>query len=122
MLLQSFQEIMQRHEILRTVVVQEDGELFSKVLAVSDDSWSLIDYSNLKLSDHVLITHAVEMFKNEISKSFNLEVGPLIKFTMLKYSPTTHIVLLTMHHIVFDGWSFGVFFQELSDIYNAFTR
>src|SRR6185369_9305064 len=55
-------------------------------------------------------------------KPFNLEQGPLFRATLLLLSEREHILLLTMHHIVCDGWSIGIFVRELIELYESFTN
>ena len=53
-------------------------------------------------------------------RSFDLTRGPLLRAALLKLASNEHVLLLAIHHIVFDGWSIGIFFRELSHIYNNF--
>src|SRR5262249_17319280 len=52
-------------------------------------------------------------------RPFDLARGPLLRLTLLRLAAERHLLLLTVHHIVFDGWSFGVFFRELSALYRG---
>jgi hypothetical protein len=56
----------------------------------------------------------------ESRRPFDLERGPLFRATLLRLGPEDHVGLLTAHHSVFDGWSMGIFFQELGLLYQAF--
>ena len=58
----------------------------------------------------------------EAIRPFDLATGPLMRARLLQLDPDEHVLLLTMHHIVSDGWSMGIVFQELSAFYEAFTR
>ena len=58
---------------------------------------------------------------DEAALSFDLDRGPLIRARLLRLGEQEHILLLTMHHIIFDGWSEGVLFQELSVLYESFS-
>jgi amino acid adenylation domain-containing protein len=57
----------------------------------------------------------------EASRPFDLSRGPLLRATLLRVADEEHILLLTMHHIISDGWSMGVFFRELAALYTAFS-
>ncbi|PLZ31845.1 hypothetical protein CBP27_20395, partial [Fischerella thermalis WC542] len=57
----------------------------------------------------------------EAKKPFNLAKGPLVRATLLRLGEEEHVFLLTMHHIITDGWSVGVFMQELATLYVAFS-
>ena len=58
----------------------------------------------------------------EARRPFDLERGPLMRVEIAKLSDTEHVLFLTFHHIVFDGWSEGIFFRELQTLYQAFSR
>jgi acyl carrier protein len=65
---------------------------------------------------------AIELHvREEIQKPFDLARGPLLRAKLLKLSEDDHVLLLTMHHIITDGWSIGVLFRELSRLYEAFA-
>ncbi len=57
----------------------------------------------------------------EIQRPFDLTQGPLLRATLVRLADEEHVLLLTMHHIVSDGWSHGVFWRELAVLYDAFT-
>ena len=67
-------------------------------------------------------TRVQEAMKREDEQPFDLSQGPLIRASVLKLAPQEHILLRTMHHIVSDGWSEGVFNRELTLLYEAYTR
>ena len=58
--------------------------------------------------------------EEEARRPFDLIDGPLLRAHLLRLSETEHVLLLTMHHIVSDGWSMGVFVQELAALYDAY--
>ena len=60
------------------------------------------------------------MMTEEAKSPFDLAQGPLLRFALIRLGPQHHILLVTMHHIVSDGWSMGVFFHELSVPYQAY--
>ena len=57
----------------------------------------------------------------EVQQPFDLTQGPLLRATLVRLTDVEHVLLLTMHHIVSDGWSHGVFWRELAMLYEAFT-
>lgn len=59
------------------------------------------------------------IYREEGATPFNLVQGPLIRFRLIKFSPEDHMLIVTAHHVVWDGWSIGVFFRELLEIYAA---
>ena len=58
----------------------------------------------------------------EASRPFDLELGPLVRGRLIRESEDLHTLLITMHHIVFDGWSMGIFVNELSALYRAYAK
>src|SRR4029077_20364429 len=63
-----------------------------------------------------------DLIGEEASTSFDLERGPLIRGHLIRQGQQEHALLLTMHHIVLDGWSMGILLNELSVLYGAFLR
>jgi len=59
--------------------------------------------------------------QGEVLRPFDLTKGPLIRMIILRFGALQHIFLFTMHHIVSDGWSIGIFARELTALYAAFT-
>ena len=65
---------------------------------------------------------ARELATEEASRPFDFVTGPLLRATLLRLSPEDRVLLLTMHHIVSDGWSMGILYRELSVLYEAFLK
>ncbi|RUR75337.1 non-ribosomal peptide synthetase [Chlorogloeopsis fritschii PCC 9212] len=115
---QSIYEIIRRHEILRTTFTVVDGEAIQVIGNGENFTFPVIDlqaFSEEKKQQEVFNLAALEA-----QKPFDLVQGPLIRANLLKLAETDHVVLLTMHHIVSDGWSTGIFIKELTDLYTAF--
>ena len=118
-LMDSINAIVSRHETLRThfavreeMPIQVIGDI--KIELSQDDLTALA----LETLEHEVKTRA----KEEGLKPFDLSTGPLLRCRLLKLSGLEHVLLLTMHHIVTDGWSLGVLFMELSACYTAFSE
>ena len=116
----SLEEIVERHEALRTVFPKVDGKpsqvIFDKLqlpLAVTDLSDTAEDEREQE---------AVRLATEEVRRPFDLGEGPLFRASLLKLSDAEHILTLTMHHIVSDGWSVGIFARELITLYEAYSR
>ncbi|UWF47458.1 amino acid adenylation domain-containing protein [Pseudomonas sp. N3-W] len=110
--------IVERHETLRSRFVQLNAE--PQVLVAADSTFSLLvedlrDESQAQAVLQSRIDHAA-------AQPFDLEHGPLIRGRLLIMANDEHVLLLTMHHIVSDGWSMGVLTQELMALYQAFSR
>lgn len=112
-------EIVQRHEALRTTFITMDGEPVQVIHPELLLSIPLIDLTRLPDADRH--NEAQRLANHEARQPFDLKTGPLLRVTLLRLSEQEHIALLTMHHIVSDGWSMGVLIYELSTLYEAYT-
>jgi len=65
---------------------------------------------------------ALQIAMEEARRPFDLERGPLLRLGLLRLDEQEHAALLTMHHIISDQWSMGIFFRELSALYDAFAQ
>lgn len=110
-------ELVRRHEALRTVFVNVAGEPKQEIASDGHMPLPLIDLSSLSQMqrDAQLQLHESE----EIRTPFDLGTGPLIRGRLLRLHPDQHVLLITMHHIVSDGWSIGVLIRELTELYQA---
>jgi len=113
----SLNEIVRRHEALRTVFPERDGEPLQHV--VPDLSVSVEIRSLDILPIHARESEAQRIAIEEANKPFNLTTGPLIRAVLLRLASEEHLLLVLMHHIVFDGWSENVFIHEFHALYNA---
>src|ERR1043165_4759999 len=113
-------EIVRRHESLRTVFVERDGLPVQRILPQLQLRLPVIELSGF--SPAVRETEAQRLATQEAQRPFDLTTGPLLRASLLRLGETDHVLLLTMHHIVSDGWSMTVFFRELSQLYEAYVR
>src|SRR5215510_10341095 len=107
----SIGEIVTRHEILRTTFAVIDGR---PVQFINKPSVFKLPVSDMQEVD--VMAWATE----EARRWFDLTKGPLLRPHLLCLGETEHVLLLTMHHIVADGWSMGVFVRELASLYEAY--
>ncbi|HEU4597498.1 MAG TPA: condensation domain-containing protein, partial [Pyrinomonadaceae bacterium] len=112
-------EVVRRHEVLRTTFVEVDGEPAQVVKEFERMSLPLTDLSHLPEGERE--AEAQRLTRLERQKAFDLAAGPLLRATLLRLSEEEHILLVTMHHIISDGWSTGIFIREMSALYSAFT-
>ena len=108
-----------RHESLRTSVALVDGQpvqIIAPCRPVALTVQDLTSLSTAKCEEHVQ-----SLIYNEQRQSFDLTSGPLWRGQLLCLGPQEHIFLLTFHHLITDGWSMGLFFQELQTLYHAQT-
>jgi amino acid adenylation domain-containing protein len=109
--------IVLRHEALRTVFVSADDGPQQKIAAGGRFPLRSIDVSAL---DGAAREARIRREKiEELHEKFDLRTGPLIRGRLLKLGDEEYVLLVTMHHIVSDGWSMGVFFRELGELYRA---
>ncbi len=108
---QCFTQIVRRHETLRTTFSTVEGlavQLIAPALAVT---LPLINLQHLAEAEQE--AQVRQMARDEAQRPFDLARGPLARLTLLRLGETQHILLLTMHHIISDDWSTGVFFREM---------
>jgi amino acid adenylation domain-containing protein len=114
---QCLNEIVRRHEVLRTSFEAVDGEPVQLVSPSLHIPLLQQDLSSLDESARAELLEA--MISQEYAKAYNLGTGPLLRASLLRLDKDEHVFLLGMHHIVYDGWSLGVLFRELGELYSA---
>ncbi len=113
-------EIILRHEALRTIYLEVSGEVFQKVNPILIDPVYETDLSQLSDIDQ---TNNVEKFiQHQSLEPFDLANDLMIRVNILKLSNIEHMIIFEIHHIAFDGWSMGVLFEELDNIYHSLTK
>ncbi|MBC1238391.1 non-ribosomal peptide synthetase [Nostoc sp. 2RC] len=116
---QAFEAIANRHEILRTNFTTVDGNP-AQVIAKSRSI--LIPVVNLSQCSEVgRAAQVQELINKEAEYSFDLAQDSLLRITLIQLGEKEYLLLLTLHHIIFDGWSIGVFIGELTALYKAFS-
>ncbi|MCA2709462.1 MAG: amino acid adenylation domain-containing protein, partial [Microcystis sp. M015S2] len=117
---QSLEELINRHEILRTTFPTISGEPIQAIAPPGSFRLKVDNYQDLSPNEQLAkIQQVAEL---EAGQNFDLAVGPLIQFKLLQLSPQKSVLLLKMHHIIYDGWSFGILIRELSALYEAFLK
>lgn len=116
---ESFQRVLdqlvERHDVFRTIFVNQEGEPFQKITAASSFDLALI---NAQEDDDPkrIAKQAIEAFRKN---PFDLEKGPLVKGMLVQTSPYSYLFCFMMHHIVSDGWSIKIVIQELLSLYRS---
>jgi amino acid adenylation domain-containing protein len=116
----SVNAIVRRHEILRTTFKSTAGEPV-QVIAPS----LAVPLHVIELSDvawHLRESEVLTLLREEARRPFDLVRGPLIRTQLLRLGEQDHLFVLTLHHIVYDGWSMGVFAWELTTFYEAYGK
>lgn len=112
-----FNEIVKRHEILRTTFDHRDGEPVQLISASLDVDVDFIDLTSLSVSEREVKARRLLFVHSEIP--FDLRKGPLARLTLFKLAEHEHFLLLNLHHIISDGWSTGVFIREFTALYES---
>ncbi|NEP72550.1 MAG: amino acid adenylation domain-containing protein [Okeania sp. SIO2G4] len=116
----AIEEIVRRHEVLRTNFVMKNGNPIQVINAPSSFSFPIIDLQSLPEAEK--LTAAQKIVKEEQARLFDLSNDSLLRVSLLKLEAESHILSLVMHHIVTDGWSTGILIRELSSLYQAFSE
>ncbi|CRM74432.1 non-ribosomal peptide synthetase [Pseudomonas sp. 8 R 14] len=116
----SFQHLIQRHEALRTRFYERDGQGFQRVEANSDFDLQVIDLSDLPVAERE--ARAQQIREDEAHTLFDLEKGPLLWVTLVRLDEDDHQLLVTLHHIIADGWSLNILIDEFSRLYAAASQ
>jgi acyl carrier protein len=117
---QSFNEIIKRHETLRTTFTTIAGQ---PVQVIAPTLRLPLEMDDLRaLPEAAREAAANQLIRAEVLYPFDLEKGPLLQVRLLRLGEQEHILLLTMHHIISDGWSWGVLLHELAVLYDAFSQ
>ena len=117
---QTFNEIVRRHEALRTTFTVLEGQPVQAIAPNLTIPLSVLDLRQLPAGDRE--AEAKRIITAEIELPFDLSKGPLLRVMLLVLWETEHILLLNMHHIICDDWSIGVLIRELGTLYAAFAQ
>ncbi|NJO96593.1 MAG: amino acid adenylation domain-containing protein [Pleurocapsa sp. CRU_1_2] len=115
---QALSEIVRRHEVLRTSFSTVNGQPIQVIHPEATLKIKVVDLQQLEVRERE--TELQQQVQQEASIPFNLERSPLLRCSWLQLDTRESVLLLTMHHIVSDGWSIGILIQELSSLYSAF--
>ena len=115
----SLDEIVRRHEVLRTVLASRGDQVVQVIQPVTPLPLPLIDLSALRAEERS--REASRWSAAEALRPFDLASGPLIRAELLRLAPEQHIGQLTLHHIATDGWSTGLLIRELAALYRAYA-
>jgi amino acid adenylation domain-containing protein len=116
----SLNEIVRRHDVLRTTFTRHGDEVVQSIAPAHPFALKVVDLAGL----------APALREQELRRSiildsdtgFDLQHGPLLRLTLFRLSAQQHVLLMVVHHIVFDGWSTGIFSRELETLYGAYRN
>jgi amino acid adenylation domain-containing protein len=116
---QSIDRIVRRHEILRTSFVLKNGRSIQEIASTLQVSIEIVDLQNIPATE--IQTEIKRWEQKNVRQPFDLTKPPLLRLTLLKLNSAKHLLLVTMHHIISDAWSAGIFIREVSQLYEAFV-
>ncbi|MBR8829370.1 MAG: tetratricopeptide repeat protein [Gomphosphaeria aponina SAG 52.96 = DSM 107014] len=115
----SLREIVRRHSILRTTFPERDGQPGQNILSETSFKLPVIDLQQLPPAEQ--ITQCQQIIKEEAQKPFNLREEPGFRVKLLCLGEAEYLLLLTFHHLIFDGFSSHIFTGELKTLYEAYS-
>ncbi len=116
---QALSEIVRRHETLRATFPTKEGRPHRTITPPKALTIPVIDLNQWPRVERQ--DQAKRLAAEETQRPFSLASGPLLRATLLRIDPEDHVLLVVVHHIVFDGWSAQVFLRELAALYTAFS-
>jgi amino acid adenylation domain-containing protein len=120
-LAQALSALVDRHEVLRTrFAADEDGKPVQVIAPAG-----VVELEQVALAGLVPAEHDAELhrqIRERADHPFELATGPVLRATLYRLAPQEQVLALTIHHIAFDGWSFGVLARELGALYTAFVE
>ena len=117
---QALQEVIRRHEVLRTGFVEIGGRPRQLIKDTVELDLGITDLTALQAIDREECIK--RLLKEENSKGFDLATGKLTRASLLRVTETEQVLMLTMHHIVSDGWSSRVMMREVGSLYESFVQ
>ncbi|MDD2050656.1 condensation domain-containing protein, partial [Pseudomonas putida] len=117
---QAFADLMQRHATLRTAFARQDDGSVEPVAITAPVQVEQQDFTHLEAQAREEQVHAAA--RQQMLQPFDLESGPLLRVAVLRLQAHEHVLLLTLHHIVSDGWSMNVLIDEFAHCYQARDR
>ncbi|MCP4662792.1 MAG: AMP-binding protein, partial [bacterium] len=107
----TFARIRQRHEVLRATFRAVDGEPVMEIAPLAARVPALVDLTALPSPEREEVVR--QLIHNDVNRPFDLVHGPLVRLGLVRLADKDYVVLLSVHHIVFDGWSVSIFLREL---------
>jgi acyl carrier protein len=114
---QSLTRLIERHETLHTVFSVENGKRYQSIIESLSNNLDVIDFRELPETERE--SKAKELFREEFQRPFDLAYGPLFRVTVFRLSDDDHILAVTVHQAISDGWSMVIFFRDLAEFYRS---
>ena len=116
----AFARIVERQDVLRTVIGTHEGEPYQYVQARVEVSLPREDLSHLPLEQRE--AELMRRLEDEIARPFDLARGPLFRARLYALDDDHHVLFFMAHHLIWDGWSFDLFYDEMSALYQAYAE
>jgi amino acid adenylation domain-containing protein len=116
-LTESFNQVIRRHEVLRTVFRMTDGRPFQVILPELKINMPVYDLTGVSGEDQM--EEAGKIITEDNLKPYDLNNGPLIRILLIKLQEEENVLCLNMHHIISDGWTLQILMREVSALYSA---
>ena len=117
---QTLNAIVARHETLRTTFSLVRGEPVQVIAETRDQALQVFDLK--PLSDSLRQAEAKRLAEVESRRPFDLSKGPLLRVSLIQLGAEDHILVISLHHIISDGWSIGILWRELASLYGSFVQ
>lgn len=114
-----FDEVLRRHESLRTTIVRQGDEVVQKIAPPAPVPWTLADLGALPAA--MREREALGLAGREARRPFVLAAGPLLRLAVARLAPREHLLVLVIHHIVSDAWSMEILIGEIVALYSAWS-
>jgi amino acid adenylation domain-containing protein len=116
----SLNEIVRRHEVLRSSFAARDGQPIQVVAPILNLTLPVVDLRGLPEASQGAET--LRLTTEEVQRPFDLSRGPLLRLMLMRLTEDQYFLLLIIHHLVFDGWSTSILGRELSSLYEAYSE
>jgi amino acid adenylation domain-containing protein len=116
----SIHAIIKRHEVFRTLLMYREGKPVLKVIAETNTEMQILDIA--ATNEQARLKEAMDRLNGEAKKPFNLEKDLPVRVYVIKLTAEHHILLISVHHMIMDGWSKSLFLKELSHFYSSFIE
>jgi amino acid adenylation domain-containing protein len=111
----SFRDIVNRHEVLRTVIRENNGVGYQYILPVN--TWQLL---RVEEADIVSSGQSLELYiEQQVLAPFNLSEDSMLRIILVRINTREYVLIAVIHHIAFDGWSIAIMVKELQELYNS---
>ncbi|MEP7273837.1 MAG: condensation domain-containing protein, partial [Acidobacteriota bacterium] len=112
-------EIVRRHEVLRTDFQQDEEGVSQVIHPVAKIELPVIDLSGIADTESGGEAEMLRLATSEARRAFDVSRTPLFRATLIRLGTQDHVLVFVVHHLIFDGWSAGVFFDELFNLYDS---